>query len=1087
MADNIEDDELLRDLMGSMDSSPKKAPEVKKSNSQFEPNSIVIKEVTPVKKYSKEYFLNQYDLLKEKAKKSWQLPFMILSIIAAIFVWVYLPKTVDEEDQIHEPEWWFQKAIHYYKIAEDKGLQLSFNSGEYSPNEFANISFESQLELYGNLKQIKGFSSNPNLKIPSQFINTFVNDINKLLIDESLIEKIPKDVISKVNKKTLEKVKEGISVSVKIGEGSGSTIYLNNIKLLNRELLENAFQSLPKNKPARLIAGKYFKYVFEKHPYVLKNQSATDLLKVADTFAFVCGDDIAAKDKLKIYLDASSKNDPLQEDNKKNFKGGQGERSIFFKADNAEGFTLEDLAHMDFMIANIYDELNDNLNSQKYFKRFLELALEKASEGFERRVEKDIVFVSSDKKNILHREITPQKINEAYFKLGKLQFQNNELVESKNNLEQFISRSMTSEPDKFFYANQILGDMYMLLKNYDRALSFYKKCLNINAITSNQMSPVKYKVGLAHYRLGEFEKAIERFKVVNGTGEFSNFNAAALFYLGKSYQALGDEESSIEIFKRVKERFPLSDEEIAATFEVAKYHFKKGLYDIAYSEPIGKNNEKKSRFDFSIKTLLDNPKEKLLNNEYLNVAEILVQPDANTHEIGLLYDLANIFTANKQYEKAIDVYTLMTSNPLTIHQMGSKRDKLYFDMAKIWSENGAPIRAGETLELMLEKIPETPFYAKALWDVCKYYMSKNDYGRAIKPLRQFTRTFNGRPESTEAYYLLGICELKVGDFELAIEAFNKGYGYIPWKPTKNLSELQPGEKMEEDPYYVLNRPENHIDRNFYAYQAIYKKGEAYKDVGQYDLAIEHIYKTVFNDPLFRFSPSSEIWKNSLMLYADSYFNKGWQEKSDLKLKSDYFEKAEKSYLDYIDRYKVKTSSGLGEEFAKMQKAKWEEYDKNIFGIYYNLAFMKFELKSYDKAREIYIKIINWPMNDWTNSNRDERKKDAFLMLPLTYYKEGKWVEAIAAYRDAKDRYASSVEAPGLGMRIAECLQNMGDYTNAKLEFDASKWALELANSNAFKNKPGEISKEYWDDLIRLKKNNLEWVQKNTEEVAPPSN
>ena len=39
------------------------------------------------------------------------------------------------------------------------------------------------------------------------------------------------------------------------------------------------------------------------------------------------------------------------------------------------------------------------------------------------------------------------------------------------------------------------------------------------------------------------------------------------------------------------------------------------------------------------------------------------------------------------------------------------------------------------------------------------------------------------------------------------------------------------------------------------------------------------------------------------------------------------------------------------------------------------------------------------MENWTNVNRDEMKKDAYLMLPLTYYKESKWADAIIAYRD----------------------------------------------------------------------------------------
>jgi hypothetical protein len=284
--------------------------------------------------------------------------------------------------------------------------------------------------------------------------------------------------------------------------------------------------------------------------------------------------------------------------------------------------------------------------------------------------------------------------------------------------------------------------------------------------------------------------------------------------------------------------------------------------------------------------------------------------------------------------------------------------------------------------------------------------------------------------------------------------------------------------LEKDPYYELHRPENHIDKNFFAYQAIFQKGEAYRDAGLYDLAIDHIYRTVFNDTMFRFTPKSEIWKKSLLVYADCYFQKGWQEKTELKNKNDYYDIAEKSYLDYIKRYSFDIVKGLGEEYEKIQRKKWEELDSEIFNTYYNLAYIKFEEKDYEKSREYYAKITKWSMDDWSVNNNEERKKDAFLMLPLTYYREGKWAEAILAYRDAKDRYASSAEAPALGMRIAECLHNLGDNVNAKLEYDASKWVLELANSKLFENKPGEINKPYWDDLIKQKKNNLDWVLNN---------
>ena len=1075
MADNIEDDDLLNDLLGNMDSSGHTAPAAKvQAPAEELKEDLFSNDSQSKQKFSKEKLLFYLKKTKAKVLNYWQLSFMILSFLAAIYVLAYLPKTIPEEDQIHEPGWWFEKAIHYYKIAEDKNLESSFANVDFSRYEFNHLTFEKQKELFEQVKQIKGFASTPNLKVQSQFISTFVNDLNKLLLEEKLIEKLPKEAIDSINSEKIETLKEELKKSSNASENNLSSTFTNNMKLMNRELLQESFDLIPKNKPARLIAARYFRYVFDKFPGTLKSRSAADILKVADTFYFVAGEGLSKKEIMQIYLEASHKNDPLLEVKDELNLGGQGDVDLEKNNEESENLSLEDQAHIEYMLANLYFDQGDNFNSQKY----LDLVSEKASEGFDRRIETDIVFFNTEKKSILHREIKTNKINDAYFKLGNLQYKSNELEDAKKNLESFISKSLAGEHEKSFQANQILGDLFMSLKNYDKASLYFRKALNINSISSNQKNPVKFKMGLVYFQLGEYSKAIERFKQVNGTGAFGKNNASALFYIGKSYQILGDDEQSIEIFKNIRERFPLSDEDIAATFEVAKYHFKQGMYDEAYSEPIGKNHAKGSIHDYSIKTLLENPIERFLNNEFINVAEILVEPESGASSIGLLYDLANVFTAKKQYEKTIDVYTLMTSNPLTIHQMGAKRDKLYFDMAKIWAENGAPIRAGETLEIMLEKIPDSPFYSKALWDVCKYYMSKNDYGRAIKPLRLFTKTYYGRPESPESYYLLGLCEQKVGDFDRAIESYNMAYGYLPWKAPKADKELKVKNLEMEDPYYTLSRPENHVDRNFFAYQSICQKAEAYKDIGQYDNAIDQVYQTIFNDPLFRFTPTSEIWKRGLLIYADSYFYKGWQEKTDMKLKMEYFDKAEKSYLDYVERYKVTPIRGLGEEFEKLQLGKWEEFDTAVFGIYNNLAYIKFELKEYGKARDLYLKLIKWPMENWTNSNRDEKKKDAFLMLPLTYYKESKWSEAILAYRDAKDRYASSTEAPALGMRIAECLQQMGDFANAKLEFDASKWALELANANLFKNKPGEINKQYWDDLIRLKKNNLEWIQQN---------
>ncbi|PCJ63424.1 MAG: hypothetical protein COA79_01035 [Planctomycetota bacterium] len=1105
-----EEDELFDDLMNSMTEAGVDAAEEEKpaesSTAETAPN-IPTDELEEedeefknrfsfFKKYfSKEYLKNLVKKFKARAEGNWQLPFMLISFTGAIFVWSFLPDTINEEDKVQSPEWWFERALVYYDIAEDLGLKLP--NQNFSRYEFLDGDFENQIKLLDDLKNIKSFNSRPSRKNHTKFSTTLSNDLNKLILDENLIKRIPDLYLDEIDSSELEKIKESIKNSK--WSSIKSTRSKNNkyLKRLNRQVLELAFEDLPKFKSSRLLAAKYFKFVYDINPRIFNKFKALEVLNAADTFYYVASDKLPQKAKLNVYEIVEDLSDNSIDAHEGLFKGGNGEIRSKPIMQNFKGISPEDITHLYYMIAKLNNELGNNVKAQKFYKKFLELAIERTSDGYERRLEKSVGIEYDISRVALHRRTTPQKINFAYFNLGILQFKNSEFELSKSNFTKFINQEMLGDSKKDFLANKYLGNIFLDRKNYDKALGHYLKALNINAITDNQKSAVVYKTGLAHFKLGNFKKAINRFSMVRGTGIYDEFNSPALFYLGKSYINIKQDEKAIEIFKRIHDQFPSSKEDIAGTFEISKYNFRKKKYDISFSETIVEADGSKSqKNNFSIKFLLEKlarkngaliselPLNLFLENEFLNVSEILTQPDSNSTEIGLLYDLANVFTARKDYEKAIEVYTLMTTNPLAIHQMGKKRDKLYFDMAKIWIDNDLPIRAGETLELMIEKIPETPFYSQALWDVCKYYMIKNDYSRAIKPLRQFTSTYFKRPESPEAHYLLGICEQKVGDYGEAIKNFNLAYGYIVWKPAKIRDEETGKLKIKKgasDPYFRLNRRELPIDRNLYAYKAIYQKGAAMKEAGYYDLAIGHVYRTVFNDPLFRFRPESEVWRKSVLIYADSHFHKGWKSKNEKKRQRNY-KIAKEKYVDYLERYEFELVKGVGGLFEKEQMINWEIFDVESFDIYYNMAHMYYDQNNYDKARELYSKLVKWDVNKWSSHVRKNEKKDAYIMIPLTYFNQKNWKKAIIAYREAKDRYSTSAEAPGLGMRIGECLLNLGQDEKAQEEFKAAKWVLDAVNKNLYVNKSGDVNKQYWDDLIKFKKNNLIWNSKNIKKV-----
>ncbi len=323
--------------------------------------------------------------------------------------------------------------------------------------------------------------------------------------------------------------------------------------------------------------------------------------------------------------------------------------------------------------------------------------------------------------------------HKAYFQLGLVQFRLGEMDDAKNNLRQ----AMDMEPEAKEYRDQydllrevtsMMSDGVRNMNNgsYDDAFNTYKQVLE----KAPEFAEAAYSMGLAKFKLRDFEAAVEYFKMaleINPNHE--NAQAAIVnvakntFNDGNNAYRRGDLETALENYRRVLEIDP--------EFYQAQYQ-------------IGVIQAKMRNYSEAI-------------DAYTKALEIKPEFYKGWYALGLAQKYnGNTDAAIEAFQKAIDV------------NLGYA--KAYVAIGTIYMDRKDYEKA---LEILNKAIQVDASYASAYAAIGKIYVEQENYEEALNNL-ELAVSFNER--DYKSWYHLAVSYNHLGNCEKAKESARKCTG-----------------------------------------------------------------------------------------------------------------------------------------------------------------------------------------------------------------------------------------------------------------------------------------------------------------------
>lgn len=605
-----------------------------------------------------------------------------------------------------------------------------------------------------------------------------------------------------------------------------------------------------------------------------------------------------------------------------------------------------------------------------------------------------------------------------------------------------------------------------------------------------------FQDALALYNNQQYQASQAVFEKVKTTTKDGETEANSAYYSANAAIRLGQRGADKKMEDFV-ERYPTSTKRNSAFLDVADYYFETGKYPYALKwyrkvDQSAMSNADKERFNFNNGYALYASKKPKDAERYLSKV-------SNSPKYGsqAKYYLGYIAYEQDDYDEASARFDQITDPELLNEKLSYYQADLNFKLGNF----------EEAIEIAKKHLPKSD--RKEISELNKIigesYFNLEQYDEAIPYLKKY-RGKRGKLSNTD-YYLTGYSHYKKGDYEGAIQQFNKiigGTNSVSQNAYYHLAEcyLKLDKKSE-----ALNAFRNASQMDFSAeiqkdallnYARLsYEIGNAYEPVPQ-----------VMTTYLEKY-PKDEHQQEIQELLVDSYItsknfegamtllekNKGYASKEtyqkvafyrgvELFMDGDYepaFERFSKSLksaenADFESRtlyWKAESAYRLNRfdealaDFSQFQKLpaskKMEEYQD----LDYNLGYCYFKLKDYGKAITYFKNVTNSGTED------GERLNDSYLRLGDSYFVTSKYKSAQSAYHESSKLngperdYAAFQKALCSGFlgnnsaKIDGLNQFLTRYSKSSLRDDA---LFELGNSY-IKNNKESIGLQTYDRLV----------------------
>lgn len=613
----------------------------------------------------------------------------------------------------------------------------------------------------------------------------------------------------------------------------------------------------------------------------------------------------------------------------------------------------------------------------------------------------------------------------ALFNIGVINFQREDFNEAEDYL---VQSSEADETDIKARSITILGEIYLNRKSYKTAKDYFYSAKQLEEIEDNLLNRALLGLGISQYYLNDFENALLNLNELisrNPSFEKSKVN----FYLAEGYFAKGQFESTLTHYNRVEDGNPQLSKDALYGKAYAYFNMKDFANSIYYFEEY--------------------------LNRYFN--------DENYFDVSVR--LAESYYGLKDFAKSSDIYTNLFSGSGD----NLNNDFTYYQYAQALFKAERTAEAIKALNELQSKFRNSRYSDDAQYLIGWIYFQQGNFNSAIQNYLVLFDKYPKSPINPIAYYSIGDSYFNLGDYDSAINYYTQLIDKYP--NTKYVFDAINGIQYcylaKDEPDNAVNLIDIYIQNNpdsKFADQILFKKGEIYFSIGNYEQAAEGYKQLAYYYPQSSLVPNAYYWIGKSYLNVDKFEEAKpmFQTTADNYLKSDVgvssvlelgaIYNKEQNYFEEIKIYDYAINSfesssripellyfkGLAQKMDGDIESSYNTFDRilkyfqeTIFSAKAKIELGKLELEreSYENA-ELLFKELG-------AERTDDIGAEAQYNYGLTLFNQDKINEAISALVRVRSIFSTYDEWYTKSLlKLGDCYIKLDDKRNAREMFQA---------------------------------------------------
>jgi len=532
--------------------------------------------------------------------------------------------------------------------------------------------------------------------------------------------------------------------------------------------------------------------------------------------------------------------------------------------------------------------------------------------------------------------------NRAYYFLGETLIRKTRYKEAIVFLEALANKY---DDELYFNANYSMGWAYLSLGEYEKAINYYKRIEG-----KKDFEDVNIQIGECYLKLNDLEKAEKYFlKIPANSSDYIN----ALYSLSAIYLKQKKEGKVEQIINELNDKYTNDYLTLAANFDYANYLYESEKYEqsLKYFEAVNNirikniNEEIASIYEtanyftgyiYQILFLRNKENKNNFNNAERNYKKYLENYKSGKYRERALFRLGEIYAENNDIENSIRYYNQVQDKNLL--------DKALFEIARQLYLQNKKDEGIKYLVRLIKETPESKLIIETYFLIAEYYFEKKDYSNSINYYDELIKVGKNKNSFYEdALYKKGWALSELAKYEEAVKVFDLLLNEFPESKYRTsiqfqISKIYFDKKDYEnsEKYLIAIKPENNDD--------LIKKNN---NLGVIKITEAELFesKKEFGKAISLYNAAAEYYEKANNI--DDYISSKIKE-ADLHFKINSFNEVIKIYNDLISKYSENKNviyfyHGLG----------WAYYKINDLKNSIN-SFLKF-IEKYEQLKEISVR------------------------------------------------------------------------------------------------------------------------------------